>query len=95
METTIKLTENQKRALELVKELADQSKITASQAVALIMGIYENEKETVYIPYSTPDPSPYQPWIVNPNITPWWEQYKIYGKSDTTSADGDGRYLYM
>ena len=82
METTIKITESQKRALELVKELADQGKITASEAIVLIIGIYENEKEFVYIPYSNPDPSPYRPWSIDPNPTipntiPWWEQNKI------------------
>ena len=83
METTIKPTENQKRALELVKELADQGHITAPQAFILIMGIYENEKETVYIPYQNPYSEP-QPWTINPYDpftqtyeTPWWERNKI------------------
>lgn len=88
METTIKITENQKRALELVKELADQGHITAAQAFILIMGIYENEKEVVYIPYQSP--SPYQPWTINPNTTipsttPWWEQNKIMCGGDNAN----------
>jgi len=94
METTIKITENQKHALELVKELADQGKITASEAIVLIIGIYENEKETVYIPYQFPDPSPYpyQPWTIDPNTTtpitaPWWDQQKIYCESDFNNAN--------
>ncbi len=86
METTIKLTESQKRALELVKELADQGHITASQAVVLIIGIYENEKEFVYLPYSNPDPSPLQPWTTNPNTTPWWDWQKVYCGSDSNNA---------
>jgi len=97
MERTIKITESQKRALELVKELADQGHITASQAVVLLIGIYENEKEFVYIPYQSPSPSPYQPWTTDPNttipsITPWWEQNKIYcegGNANSINQDED------
>lgn len=97
METTIKITESQKRALELVKELADQGKITASEAIVLIIGIYENEKEFVYIPCSNPDPSPYRPWSIDPNPTipntiPWWEQNKIMcdgGNANSTQGRPD------
>jgi len=91
METTIKLTENQKRALELVKELADQGHITAPQAFILIMGIYENEKETVYIPYQNPYSEP-QPWTVEPyttkpNSVPWWDNQILCGQANTAQAD--------
>ena len=101
METTIKITESQKRALELVKELADQGKITASQAIILIIGIYENEKEFVYIPYSNPDPAPYrpyQPWTITPNTTPWWEQNKIYcddNNANSTSNSDNNPFTYL
>lgn len=92
METTIKITESQKRALELVKELADQGKITASEAIVLIIGIYENEneKEFVYIPYQSPYVEPWtKPWTTGPNSTPWWEQNKIMcNGSNTNSTQG-------
>ena len=86
METTIKITENQKRAIELVKELANHDKITASEAIILIIGIYENEKEFVYIPYSSPTPSPYQPWTAAPDTTPWWEWQRIYCNTNDTNS---------
>ena len=91
METTIKLTENQKRALELVKELADQGHITASQAFTLIMGIYETEKEFVYVPYQNPYVGPYvspytTPGTTGPDSTPWWERNKIWCDANTTKS---------
>ena len=89
METTKQLTDSQKRALELIGKLADEGKIEMSEAIQLIIAIYENEKEIVYIPYQTPYPNPY-PWTIEPykdepyktpytipNSTPWWEKNKI------------------
>ena len=89
METTKQLTDSQKRALELIGRLADEGKIEMSEAIQLIIAIYENEKEIVYIPYQSPYPNPY-PWTIEPykdepyktpytipNGIPWWEQNKI------------------
>lgn len=104
METTKQLTDSQKRALELIGKLADGGKIEMSEAIQLIIAIYENEKEIVYIPYQTPYPNPY-PWTIEPykdepyknpytipNSVPWWEQNKIMcdgGNANSTQGRPD------
>lgn len=101
METTKQLTDSQKRALELIGRLADEGKIEMSEAIQLIIAIYENEKEIVYIPYQSPYPNPY-PWTIEPykdepyrtpytipNSTPWWEQNKIMcNENNANSTQG-------
>lgn len=98
METTKQLTDSQKRALELIGRLADEGKIEMSEAIQLIIAIYENEKEIVYIPYQSPYPNPY-PWTIEPykdepyrtpytipNGIPWWEQNKIMCAGDNANS---------
>ena len=97
METTKQLTDAQKSALELIGRLADEGKIEMSEAIQLIIAIYENEKEIVYIPYQTPYPNPY-PWTIEPypykdepyktpyrDDTPWWEKNKIICDGDNAN----------
>ena len=89
MESTIKLTDTQKKALELVQKLVEEKKIDLTEALQLIIAIYENQKEFVYIPYQNPWVEPYRPWIVEPykttpytDDTPWWEKNKIMCNGD-------------
>ncbi len=109
METTKQLTDSQKRALELIKKLADEGKIDLADAVQLIIAIYENEKEFVYIPYQTPCPDPY-PWTTEPYkdepyktplttgpvIAPWWERNKFWCDMNNANnaQEGSGVFTY-
>ena len=85
MKTTKQLTETQKRALEIIEHLSKEEKIELGDAIALIMAVYENETEYVYIPYTSPwYPYPEtHPFIQSPDSvpdihsTPWWEYNKI------------------
>ena len=100
MESTIKLTDTQKKALELVQKLAEEKKIDLNEAVQLIIAIYENQKEFVYVPYQNPWIEPYRPWIDTPWVTqpttipyrddtPWWEKNKIMCDENVNSVSSD------
>ena len=96
MESTIKLTDTQKKALELVQKLVGEKKIDLTEALQLIIAIYENQKEYVYVPYQNPWIEPYRPWTVEPyttepyktpyrDDTPWWEKNKIMCDGDNAN----------
>lgn len=97
MNTLENFTENQQKALELVKRLSDENRITLSEAILFIIAIYESKKEFVYIPYQNPYPyAPYTPWVTTPEIdkspytddTPQWNRYKITcNENNSVSVD--------
>lgn len=97
MENT-KLTTTQKEAIDLVQDLVKREKIDFNEAFLLIRGIYENEKEFIYVPYQSPYVEPYRPWTVEPyttnpyetpyhDETPWWERNKIWCNLSTNSYE--------
>ena len=84
MESTNKLTESQQKAIAIVQKLVDDGKIDFSDAFQLIVAIYENKPEFIYVPYTSPWIEPYrpytEPWITTPKpnepytiptTTPW------------------------
>ena len=100
MENT-KLTTTQKEAIDLVQNLVKQEKIDFNEAFLLIMAIYENQKEFVYVPYQNPWVEPYRPWTTEPyyttpNTAPWWDMNKIMcdTNANTTHVDSDNNFTY-
>jgi len=100
MENT-KLTATQKEAIDLVQDLVKREKIDFNEAFLLIRGIYENEKEFVYVPYQNPYVEPYRPWTVEPyttnpyrDDTPWWERNKIWCDVSTNVSTTSGKEIF-
>ena len=106
MNTQNQLTETQKKALEVVKKLSEENKIDLNEAIQLIMAIYENQKEFVYVPYQNPWVEPYRPWTTEPwttepyyttpNTAPWWDMNKIMcdANANTAHVDPDNNSTY-
>jgi len=89
MDTTKQLTENQQKAIAIVQKLVEDKKIEFSDAFQLIVAIYENEKEFVYVPYQpfTPQPWDVEPYTTRPNSVPWWDNQILCGQANTAQAD--------
>jgi hypothetical protein len=91
MNTSKQLTETQRKALDIVQKLVEDKKIDFADALTLIISIYENEKEYVYIPYQNPwVTEPYKPWTTEPyrDETPW-ERNTIMCGDNATNATAD------
>ena len=89
MDTTKQLTENQQKAIAIVQKLVEDKKIEFSDAFQLIVAIYENEKEFVYVPYQPLIPQPWtvEPYTTRPNSVPWWDNQILCGQANTAQAD--------
>lgn len=82
----MKLNKSQEDAIELLKRLVQEDKLTLEELFILLKAIYENTPEVITVPVETPsNPSPntspwvspyptnpWQPYIPN---TPWYDGY--------------------
>ena len=99
--TTKQLSESQKKAIEIVQRLVKEEKMDFNDAFALIVAIYENEKEYVYIPSTSPY-EPYKPWTTEPYPgttpwcpnTPWYQQPIITCQLNTNDISTDKKPGY-
>jgi len=89
MNTSKQLTENQQKAIDIIRKLVEDKKIEFVDAFQLMLTIFDSEKEFVYIPYQTPHIEPYQPWKTEPLTTPWWEENKIICDKHMNSVTTD------